>query len=89
MSPQHDIGLEVDADANNHGNCGKSNDFEVLMIIVEEEGECNEVRLGCFGTAIHAVTFLFDGCPASCSIRKFGTTIHDRLDDVMDGIELI
>ena len=59
------------------------------MIIVEEEGSCNEVRLGCFGTAIHAVAFLFDGCPASCSIRELGTTIHDRLDDVMDGIKLI
>jgi len=85
MSPQHNVGLEVDADANNHWNNG----FEVLKVIVEEEGSGNQVRLCCFGAAIHAVTFLFDGCPASSSIRELSTTIHDRFNDVMDGIELI
>jgi hypothetical protein len=89
MSPQHDVRLEVDEDASNHGNGEEGNGFEVLMVIMEEKGSGEQVRLGCFGTAIYAVAFLFDGCPSSSSIRKLGTTIHDRFDDVIDGIELI
>ena len=83
MSPQHNVGLQVNADADNPGDRGKSNGFEVLMVIMEEE------RLCCICTAIHAVAFLFHGCPASSSIRKLGTTIHDRFDDVIDDVELI
>jgi len=89
MSPQHNIGLEVDADVNNHWNRGKNNGFEVLMVITEEERSGDQVRLCCFGAAIHAIAFLFDGCPASSSIRKLGTTIHDGLNDVINGIKLI
>ena len=59
------------------------------MIIVEEERSSEQVRLGCFCTAIHAVAFLFDGCPASSSIGKFGTTIHDGFNDVIDDVKLI
>ena len=82
MSPQHYVGLKVDADANTHGNRGKSNGFE-------EERSDKQVGFDCFGSAIHAVAFLFDGCPASSSIRKLGTTVHDRFDDAIDGIKLI
>ena len=89
MSPQHYVGLKVDADANTHGNRGKSNGFEVLMVIAEEERSDKQVGFDCFGSAIHAVAFLFDGCQASSSIRKLGTTIHDRFDDAIDGIKLI
>ena len=89
MSPQHYVGLEVDADANNHGNSGEGDSFQVLMIIVEEEGSGKQVRFGCFGNAIHAVAFLFDDCPASSSIRKLGTAVDDRFNDVIDGVKLI
>ena len=59
------------------------------MVIVEEERSGEQVRLRCFGTSIHAVAFLFDGCPASSSIGEFGTTIHDRFDDVINDVKLI
>ncbi len=52
-------------------------DSRVLMIIVEEEGSGEQVGLGCFGTAIHAVTFLFDSSPASSSIGELSAAIHD------------
>jgi len=59
------------------------------MIIVEEEGSGKQLRFGYFGTAINAVAFLFDGCPASSSIRKLGTAVDDRFNDVIDGVKLI
>ena len=51
MSPQHDIRLEVDANASNHGNGGEGNGFEVLMVIMEEKGSGEQVRLGCLMVA--------------------------------------
>ena len=37
MAPEHDVGLEVDPDADNHGYGGESDGFKVLMVVVEEE----------------------------------------------------
>jgi hypothetical protein len=48
-----------------------------------------EVRFDCFGTAVHAVAFLFDGSSASCRIKELGTAINDRFNDEIGGIKLI
>ena len=36
MAPEHDVGLEVDPDSYDTGDCGESDSFEVLMVGVEE-----------------------------------------------------
>ena len=85
MSPEHDVGLEVDPNADDHGNSGESDGFEVLMVVVQEEWSW----FNCFSTTIDAVTFLFDSWPAGCRIREFSTAVHYGFDDIIFGVELI
>ncbi len=37
MAPEHDVGLEIDPDADDHGYSRESDGFKVLMVVVEEE----------------------------------------------------
>ena len=83
MSPEHDVRLEVNPNADDHGNSGKSDGFEALMVVVEEEWSCEQVWLGCFSTTVYAIAFCFDSWPTSCRIREFGATVHDGFDDVV------
>ena len=78
MAPEHYIRLEVDTNADNHWDGGQGNGFEVLMVVMNEEGSCNQVRFSCFGTA---VAFLFDSRPASSRVRELSTTIYVRTLD--------
>ena len=48
MAPEHDVGLEVDSDTDDHGYSGESDGFKVLMVVVEEEWSCNQVWLSSF-----------------------------------------
>ena len=57
MAPEHDVGLEIDPDADNHGYSGESDGFKVLMVVVEEEWSCKQVWLRSFGTAVDTVAF--------------------------------
>ena len=34
MAPEHDVGLKVDSNTDDHGNSGESDGFEVLMVVV-------------------------------------------------------
>ena len=89
MAPEHDVRLEIDPDANNHGYRGESDGFKVLMVVVEEEWSCKEVWLRCFGTTVDTVAFRFDSGPTSSRIREFSTAVHDWFNDVVFGVELI
>ena len=89
MAPEHDVGLEIDSDADNHGYSGESNGFKVLMVVVEEEWSCKEVWLSSFSTTVHTVAFCFDSWPTSSRIREFGTAVHDWFNDVVFGVKLI
>ena len=57
MTPEHDVGLEVDPNTHDHGDFGESYGFEVLMVVVQKEWSCKKVWLNCFSTTIDAVTF--------------------------------
>ena len=81
MAPEHDVGLEVDPDSYDHGDCGESDGFEVLMVVVEEEWSCDKVRLGSFSTTVDALAFCFDSWPMSSR--------DDWFNDVIFGVELI
>jgi len=89
MAPEHDVGLQVDPDSYDHGDCGESDGFEVLMVVVEEEWSCDKVRLSSFSTTVDAVAFCFDCWPTSSRIREFSTAVHDWFNDVIFGVELI
>ena len=89
MAPEHDIGLEVDADADDHRDSGESNSFKVLMVVVNKERSGKQVRFGSFCTAVDAVAFLFDSRPASSRFGELSATIHDRLNDVIFLVELV
>ena len=89
MAPEHDVGLEIDSDADNHGYGGESDGFKVLMVVVEEEWSCKQVWLRSFSTTVDTVAFRFDSGPTSSRIREFGTAVHDWFNDVVFGVELI
>ena len=79
MTPEHDVGLEVDPNTHDHGNCGESDGFEVQMVVVQKEWSCKEVVFDCFGTTIDTVAFRFDSGPAGCRIRKFSAAVHGSM----------
>ena len=89
MSPEHDVGLEVNPNADDHGNSGESDGFEVLMVVVEEEWSCNQVWLSSFSTTVDAIAFCFDSRPTSSRIREFDAAVHDGLNDVVFGVKLV
>ena len=89
MAPEHDIRLEIDPDAYDHGDSGKGDGFKVLMVIVEEEWSCNQVRFSSFSTTVDAVAFCLDSWPTSSRVREFCTAVHDWFNDVIFGVELI
>jgi hypothetical protein len=52
MAPEHNVGLEINPDADDHGYRGESDGFKVLMVVMEEEGSCKQVWLSGFSTTV-------------------------------------